>query len=145
MRRFLPILLALPLAACGPSNEPAAPQPKITVRSNGQDALHKLDPLNLAIGLKRAVLDSGQDCKRVTKTGYVGEYKNMSYWTATCEDKAGRTRDWALFVGADETVQVRLCDDVAKVGLPACVGRMDQSKPADINEASAPKAADKPS
>jgi hypothetical protein len=139
MRRLLTILLLAPLAACGPS-EPAAPQQKITVRSNGQDALHKLDPMNLAIGLKRAVLDSGQDCRRVTKTGYVGEYKNMSYWTATCEDKKGQTRDWALFVGADESVQVRLCEDVAKVGLPACVAKADPSKPSAIDNKAAPKA-----
>jgi len=139
MRRYLPLLLALPIAACGPS-EPAAPQQKITVRSNGQDALHKLDPMNLAIGLKRAIRDSGQDCRRVTKTGYVGEYKNMSYWTATCEDKKGSSRDWALFIGADESVQVRLCDDVAKVGLPACVAKADASKPSELKEPAPAKA-----
>lgn len=138
MRRLF-MLLALPLAACGPS-EPAAPQQKITVRSNGQDALHKLDPMNLAIGLKRAIRDSGQDCRRVTKTGYVGEYKNMSYWTATCEDKKGLSRDWALFVGADESVQVRLCADVAKVGLPACVAKADASKPSELKEPAPAKA-----
>ena len=30
------------------------------------------------------------------------------------------SRDWALFVGPDESVQVRLCEDVVKAGLPAC-------------------------
>ena len=33
----------------------------------------------------------------------------------------GRTRDWALFVGPDESVQVRLCEDVVKAGLQPCV------------------------
>ena len=57
----------------------------------------------------------------MTKSGYVGEYENTSYWTATCEDRHGRTRDWALFVGPDESVQVRLCEDVVKAGLQPCV------------------------
>ena len=57
----------------------------------------------------------------MTESGYVGEYENTSYWMATCEDRYGRTRDWALFVGPDESVQVRLCEDVAKAGLQPCV------------------------
>jgi hypothetical protein len=121
MRRSLALLL--PLAALSACDQSPATQPKqpIVVRSEGQDRLHKLDDMNRAIALKRALHDTGAECRRVTKSGYVGEYKNMSYWTATCEDKFGRTRDWALFVGPDESVQVRLCADVAKVGLPACV------------------------
>ena len=49
-------------------------------------------------------------------TGYVTRYRNMDMWTATCGDD----RQWALFIGADDSVQVRLCDDNAKIGLPAC-------------------------
>lgn len=113
-------LLPLALAACdqGPTTKPAQP---IVVRSEGQDKLHQLDDLNRAIALKRAINDSGSDCRRVTRSGYVGEYENTSFWTATCEDRFKRTRDWALFVGPDESVQVRLCADVVKAGLPACV------------------------
>lgn len=114
-------LILVPLAvACdqSPTTQPAQP---IVVRSEGQDRLHQLDDLNRAIALKRAINDSGSDCRRVTSSGYVGEYQNMSQWTATCEDRFGRARDWALFVGADESVQIRLCADVEKVGLPACV------------------------
>ena len=65
----------------------------------------------------------------MTQSGYVGEYENTSQWTATCEDKVKRTRDWALFIGPDESVQVRLCEDVVKAGLPACVIK-DEAKPA---------------
>lgn len=128
MRRFLACLPALMLAACdqSPTTQPAQP---IVVRSDGQDRLHQLNDMNRAIALKRALLDTGAQCRRVTKSGYVSEYKNMSYWTATCEDKFGRSRDWALFVGADESVQVRLCADVAKVGLPPCVIK-DEPAPA---------------
>ena len=76
--------------------------------------------MNRAIALKRAIYETGAECRTVTKSGYVGEYKNVSYWTASCQDKFGRSRDWALFVGPDESVQVRLCEDVVKAGLPAC-------------------------
>ena len=118
-RLFFLAPLAL-LAACGdnPATQPSQP---IVVRSAGQDKLHQLDDLNRAIALKRAIYAAGSDCRRVTKSGYVGEYENTSYWTATCEDRLGRTRDWALFVGPDESVQVRLCADVAKAGLQPCV------------------------
>ena len=121
MRRFVGLLLIMALTACDQGSSAPPPTKKIQVRSAGQDRLHQLDDLNRAIALKRAIYASGNECRRVTKSGFVGEYKNMSYWTAACEDKFKRSREWALFIGADETVQIRLCADVAKVGLPACV------------------------
>ena len=129
MRRTFALLMLLPLVACDQGT--SAPQPKqsITVRSAGQDKMHQLNDLNRAIALKRALYDSKAECRRVTKSGYVGEYENTSQWNATCEDKVKRTRDWALFIGPDESVQVRLCEDVVKAGLPACVIK-DEAKPA---------------
>ena len=122
MRRLCAALLMITLAGCDQgSSAPPPPTTKISVRSAGQDQMHQLNDMNRAIALKRAIYDSGNECRRVTKSGFVGEYKNMSYWTASCEDKLKRNRDWALFIGADESVQVRLCADVAKVGLPACM------------------------
>ena len=119
MTRLVPIAMLALLAAC--DNSPATqPNQPIVVRSEGQDKLHQLDDMTRAIALRRAIYDSGSECKRVTRSGYVGEYENTSYWTATCEDKHGRTRDWALFIGADESVQVRLCEDVVKAGLQPC-------------------------
>ena len=120
MPRHTPLILLLALAACddNPATQPSQP---IVVRSEGQDKLHQLDDLNRAIALRRAIYESGSTCPRVTASGYVGEYENTSYWTATCEDKFGRKVDWALFVGPDESVQVRLCEDVVKAGLRPCV------------------------
>jgi hypothetical protein len=120
MLRLPPLFGLLALAACNDSPATQPNQP-IVVRSEGQDKLHQLDDMNRAIALKRAIYGSGSECRRVTKSGYVGEYENASYWTATCQDQHGRTRDWALFVGPDESVQVRLCDDVVKAGLQPCV------------------------
>ncbi len=128
MRRLSVLLMLLPLAACDQeSSAPPTKQP-ISVRSDGQNALHQLNDLNRAIALKRALYDSKAECRLVTKSGYVGEYENTSYWTATCQDKFKRDRDWALFIGPDESVQVRLCEDVVKAGLPACVIK-DDGKP----------------
>ena len=138
MRRFSFLLLILPLAACDQgSSAPPPPTTKISVRSAGQDQMHQLNEMNRAIALKRAIYDSGNECRRVTKSGFVGEYKNMSYWTASCKDKLKHNRDWALFIGADESVQVRLCDDVAKVGLPACVIKAGAKAGTPADEASA--------
>ena len=128
MRRSIALLMLFPLAACDQGTS-APPKQPITVRSDGQDRMHQLNDLNRAIALKRALYDSGAECRRVTQSGYVGEYENTSQWTATCEDKVKRTRDWALFIGPDESVQVRLCEDVVKAGLPACVIK-DEAKPA---------------
>ena len=120
--RITAFLALAALAACDtqPAAEPA-PAKEIMVRSESQKQLFELNDLNRAIALKRAIRDFGPKCLRVTKAGYVGRYKNMDYWTATCQDEHNRDRDWALFIGANDSVQVRLCDDVAKVGLPACL------------------------
>lgn len=120
MTRLLLLTGIVALAACDRGTADAPPPKPIEVRSAAQNQLRQLDELNRAIALKRAVRDSGSSCLRVTSSGFVGRYKNMDYWTATCEDEFDRTRDWALFIGADDSVQVRLCQDVAEVGLPAC-------------------------
>ena len=101
MRRLLPFVVLAGLAACGdsPATQPSQP---IVVRSEGQDKLHQLDYLNRAIALKRAIHAAGSDCRRVTQSGYVGEYENTSYWTATCEDGA----QWTIAIGRDGIAQV---------------------------------------
>lgn len=129
MRRSIAVLMLLPLAACDQGSSAPPPKQQITVRSDGQNRMHQLNELNRAIALKRALYDTGAECRRVTKSGYVGEYQNSAQWTATCEDKFKRTRDWALFISPDDSVQVRLCEDVVKAGLPACVIK-DEAKPA---------------
>ena len=132
MRMTIILASAAIVAACEtePAPQPEAPR-EIMVRSDSQKLLFELNDLNRAIALKRAVRDFGPSCLRITKSGFVGRYKNMDYWAATCEDSRGQTRDWALFIGANDSVQVRLCDDVAKVGLPACTIPAGGSTPPD--------------
>ena len=124
-RMFLAAAGCFAAAACGQS-QPSQPKQAIVVRSSEQDALHKLDDLNRAIGLKRAIYASGYRCARVETSGFVARYKNLDMWTAHCSDG----RDWAIFTGPDASVQVRDCKDVARVGLPACTVKPAARKPA---------------
>lgn len=114
---LLTILAAVaPVAACD-NSQPTQPTRPIIVQSEAQDRLHKLNDLDRAIALKRAILASRMSCRRVTRSGYVQEYQNLSMWTANCDDKT----DYAVFVGPDTSVQVRRCSELAQFKLPACV------------------------
>ena len=137
MRAITVMMVPLLLGACEDKPAaPAAPAREIIVRSEAQKQLFEMSDLNRAIALKRGIRDFGPSCLRITKSGYVGRYKNMDYWTATCEDSSNRTRDWALFIGANDSVQVRLCNDVAKVGLPACTITDKESGAGEVGTAS---------
>lgn len=133
------IMIGSTLSACGQSEETPPPAPKeVMVRSDMQKQLFEANQLNRAIALKRAIRDFGAGCVRVTKSGYVGRYEQMDYWTATCQDDREQTREWALFIGANDSVQIRLCEDVAKVDLPGCTiteGEMVHEEPATTKAA----------
>jgi len=108
---------AVATSACGDSGDRQPQQTQsITVRSAQQEELHKLNDLNRAIALKRAIYDSGYTCQRIVESGFVGTYKNLDMWMARCADR----RDWAIFTGPDGTAQVRYCQDVVRMGLPEC-------------------------
>jgi hypothetical protein len=111
------MIALMPMAAAACDKQPTTPRTPIVVRSEAQDQLHKLNDMDRAIGLKRAIYDAGQVCKRVVKSGYVTEHQNLSMWTASCDDG----KAWAIFVGPDGSGQVRPCQDMAQLKLPACV------------------------
>ena len=118
MMRFAALIIpAVMLGACD-GGTPAQPplQNDIIVRSDAQQKLFELNDLDRAIALKRAISDQGLRCGQIVSTGYVTRFRDMDMWTATCSDD----RQWALFIGANDSVQVRLCFDNEKVGLPAC-------------------------
>ena len=117
MRNPLALGLAVVVAACGsqPQQQAATNEPQIKVRSAEQDGLHKLDAMNLAIALKRAIYDAGFTCPRITDAGFVGAYKNLDEWMARCGE-----RDWAVFAGPDGSAQVRDCRDLPGTGVPEC-------------------------
>lgn len=124
------IALLLPIVALSACHQPAGQGNalvagnEIVVRSEEQKQLSQMNDLYRAIALKRAIHESGYACQRIDQSRFVGRFKNMDVWAARCND----SKDWALFVGANNAVQVRRCDDTVKVGLPAC--NLDD-KPAD--------------
>ena len=113
---FASLGLALLISACGDSGETQQKTKSIQVRSAEQNALHKLSPDMLKIGLRRALYDSGRTCQTVTEAGYVQEYGNLSMWTASCNSG----RSYAIFVGPDGSAQVRDCAELETLRLPAC-------------------------
>lgn len=108
MKKILISMLAAVLAvAPGMASQPANPF---------SERLQRLDELRRHSVLRRAVLDSGEPCKRVERAGISGQYKNLVIWTAHCVPGG----DYAVFIGPDASVQVRDCAEVSKLGLPAC-------------------------
>ncbi|HWI76612.1 MAG TPA: hypothetical protein VNS53_05960 [Sphingomicrobium sp.] len=127
MRALIAITMtAMLVAGCdNGQRQQAQPVQSIKVRSAEQDQLFKLNDLNRAIALKRAIYDSGYQCQRITKSGFVGAYKNLDMWMASCADG----RDWAIFTGPDGSAQVRDCKDVNGLGLPKCAIKSNESEP----------------
>lgn len=105
----------LALAGC----EDGAPEPKRTVMKPANptsDGLMKLTELYRFLGLRRALVDSGQRCKKVDRGHYQQDYKNMAMWTARCTDSG----EWAIFIAPVGSVQVRRCGNLASIKLPPC-------------------------
>lgn len=94
---------AAPLSGAAPSNP-------------FSDRLQRLDELRRHAVLRRAILDSDEQCKRVERAAINGPYKNLMMWTARCVPGG----DYALFIGPDASVQVRPCGDLKGLGLPLC-------------------------
>ncbi len=132
MRRTPSAACALLLiSGCGQSSAPA-PQPKqqvIKVQGDEQRQLAGANEMDRAIALKRAIYDAGSTCKRVTGSGFVTDYKNMSMWQANCDDG----RNWAVFIAANGSVQVRPCADLKELKLPEC--KVIAEKPGNAKKA----------
>jgi hypothetical protein len=118
MKRIASLMVTAALLGACDAGTPVQPplQNDIMVRSDAQQKLFDLNDLDRAIALKRAIADQGLRCGQIVSTGYATRFRDMDMWTATCNDD----RQWALFIGANDSVQVRLCVDNEKVGLPPC-------------------------
>jgi hypothetical protein len=120
---------ALALAGC----EDGAPEPQRTVvkpANPTSEGLMKLTELYRFLGLRRAIVDNGQRCKKVDRGHYQQDFKNMAMWTARCTD----TGEWAVFIAPNGNVQVRRCGNLASIKLPACKPIPDPQEPADGNK-----------
>ena len=118
MRTLLAGCAALLIAGCGGSGEDgeASNTIKMTAATPYVDQLKALDETNRGLALRRAIKDSGHECKRVERSAYQQDYRNMSMWVARCSDSGA----WSLFIAPNGDVQVRACENAAELELPEC-------------------------
>lgn len=119
MKRMMSGLVLLGLAACDGGGGGESAQRNVTSIKAGSayvDKLRALSPQNRDLALRRAIQDSGESCKRITSSQETGTHKNMTTWTAQCQGG----RDWAIFIAPNGDAQVRSCQHVEQLGLPAC-------------------------
>ncbi|TAK17608.1 MAG: hypothetical protein EPO38_00525 [Rhizorhabdus sp.] len=93
-----------------------AAAPAAALNNDFSNQLKKLSPIQQRATMRRAVLDSGQYCKRIGPVAYQAPYKNLEMWTVQCDRGAA----YAVFIGLDASVQVRPCRDLVTLKLPAC-------------------------
>jgi hypothetical protein len=118
MRRSgLVTLVLVALGGCGeaPPTEPRKVN-KIAIANPFHDRLKTLSERDRQLTLRRAVQDAGESCRTIEGSNYSGQYKGLQMWTASC----GTGRDYAVFIAASGNVQVRRCEHLEQLGLPAC-------------------------
>jgi hypothetical protein len=129
MGRMLSLLaLSLLVAGC----EDGAPEQnriEVNAANPTSDGLKGMSELYRFLGLRRAIVDTGNRCKKVDRGAYQEQYKTMALWTAHCTD----TGDWAIFIAPNADLQVRQCRHMAELKLPACrqTGAPDPKAAAD--------------
>ena len=117
MARWMAAAMALALAGCGDgADETPSRTTSIKASNPHAEQLKELSELNRGLALRRAIQDSGSTCKKVERSSYQQEYRNLSMWTARCSDQRG----WAVFIAPSGDVQVRECKDASALGLPEC-------------------------
>ncbi len=122
------------LAGCGgdaaPGNERAAAAAAndqaaggnesgdVRIRNRHQEELLALPDNLRRVGLVRAIRQTGNSCPLRVEPNPVhqGEYEGMALWTARCDNN----KQYAIFIAPNGDVQVRDCEDMAELGLPAC-------------------------
>ena len=117
LRATIASLAALALCGCGDAGDGQQRNvTRITMANPVSDQLKGGDDLYRAIGLRRAIIDSGQRCKKVDGAAYQQEYKNQAMWTAHCSDSG----DWAVFISPGGEAQARTCADLVQLKIVTC-------------------------
>ena len=109
------LALALALAGCDSGGGDAPKTRSITASNPYVEQLKSLSEQNRGLGLRRAVQDTKQRCKKVETSAYQEDYKNLSMWTLRCTDG-----EYGIFIAPSGDVQVRQCKDMKTLGLPEC-------------------------
>ena len=131
----LALSLTFALAACG-QGPGSGNVTSVRLANPQSEQLKGMSELYRNLGLRRAIMDSGQKCKKSEGGAYQEDYKNMAMWTTHCVDSG----DWAIFISPGGEVQVRLCSDEAALGLPACRRAAAPATPGGAARAGANKA-----
>jgi hypothetical protein len=108
--------LGLALGACGGDAPEQSNTTTMRAANPTSDGLKTLSPVYRFLGLRRAIVESGQRCKKVDNGAYQEEYKSMAMWVAHCTDSG----DWLVFIAPTGDVQVRQCRHAPTLGLPTC-------------------------
>lgn len=108
MAKLLYMAIALTLAL--PVVAPAQPANRFS------DQLRALDLAQRNGVLRRAITENGMRCGRLDTSSYRGAFKRLAMWQARCTPGG----DYAIFIGLDQSVQVRRCEDAKELGLPRC-------------------------
>ena len=117
MRKAMMAGAAAMLALAGCDDGASQPQRKAMKLANPtSEGLTKLPELYRFLGLRRAIVDNGQRCKKVDRGHFQQDYKSMAMWTANCTD----TGEWAIFIAPNGNVQVRRCGNLPRINLPTC-------------------------
>src|SRR3954452_10698502 len=103
--------LAWPLLAAAFAAAPI--EATMTIANPASDQLAALSVLQRKGALRGALLDSGLPCQRVEKAAIQGPWKNMIMWRAKCS--ADPRHDYAVFVGADASIQARYCAEASEL------------------------------
>ncbi|QAY77730.1 hypothetical protein [Sphingosinicella sp. BN140058] len=116
MKKMVSLLVLSLLAAGCEDGAPERTTTSVQAANTVSDQLKGMSELYRNLGLRRAIMDTGNRCKKVDRGGYQEQYKTMALWTAHCTD----TGDWAIFIAPNADIQVRQCRHMAELKLPAC-------------------------
>jgi hypothetical protein len=105
LRAVLPALILLSGAAiAAPSANPF------------NDRIRALSPELQRATMRQAITNNGKRCGRVDRARFQQPYGNLMMWTAHCTPGG----HFGIFVGRDQSVQVRRCEETVQLKLPRC-------------------------
>ena len=110
----------LALAGCGDGGDGPPPAEQIAIANPYNDALLRASEFSRNATIRAAVARNRQPCERVLEAAHTGRHKNLQLWTVRCVSPRGGGYRYGLFLAPDGQTQVRSCQAMRTLGLPAC-------------------------